>query len=230
MNILGLIPARGGSKGIPGKNIRLLDGKPLLQYTFGAGRNSKLLSRLILSSDDTAIIEVAELLGLEVPFVRPSHLAQDVTGSLEVVLHALDFLEAKGETYDAVCLLQPTSPFRKEGLIDAAIEKFSSGGFDSLISVRQVPENFNPHWIFEEQNGLLKIATGEDEIITRRQELPTAYYRDGAVYLTKTEVLRDQKSLFGKKVGFIDATGEPFVNIDEPSDWEKAEQLLKSRS
>ena len=230
MNILGLIPARGGSKGIPGKNIRLLDGKPLLQYTFGAGRNSKLLSRLILSSDDTAIIEVAELLGLEVPFVRPSHLAQDVTGSLEVVLHALDFLEAKGETYDAVCLLQPTSPFRKEGLIDAAIEKFSSGGFDSLISVRQVPENFNPHWIFEEQNGLLKIATGEDEIITRRQELPTAYYRDGAVYLTKTEVLRDQKSLFGKKVGFIDATGEPYVNIDEPSDWEKAEQLLKSRS
>lgn len=230
MNILGLIPARGGSKGIPGKNIRLLDGKPLLQYTFGAGRNSKLLSRLILSSDDTAIIEVAELLGLEVPFVRPSHLAQDVTGSLEVVLHALDFLEAKGETYDAVCLLQPTSPFRKEGLIDAAIEKFSSGGFDSLISVRQVPENFNPHWIFEEQNGLLKIATGEDEIITRRQELPTAYYRDGAVYLTKTEVLRDQKSLFGKKVGFIDATGEPYVNIDEPSDWKKAEQLLKSRS
>lgn len=230
MNILGLIPARGGSKGIPGKNIRLLDGKPLLQYTFGAGRNSKLLSRLILSSDDTAIIEVAELLGLEVPFVRPSHLAQDDTGSLEVVLHALNFLEARGETYDAVCLLQPTSPFRKEGLIDAAIEKFSSGGFDSLISVRQVPENFNPHWIFEEQNGLLKIATGEDEIITRRQELPTAFYRDGAVYLTKTEVLRDQKSLFGKKVGFIDATGEPYVNLDEPSDWEKAEQLLKSRS
>lgn len=230
MKILGLIPARGGSKGIPGKNIRLLNGKPLLQYSIEAGKNSKLLDRLILSSEDPQIIEVALRLGVDVPYIRPAELAMDDTSSLSVVLHALDFFEARGEIFDAVCLLQPTSPFRKEGLIDTAIDKFTSGGFDSLISVRQVPEEFNPHWVFEEQNENLKISTGEETIIPRRQELPKAYHRDGSIYITRSEVLRDQHSLFGSKIGFIDTTGDPYVNIDDPSDWERAEHLLKSRS
>ena len=111
-------------------------------------------------------------------------------------------------------------------MIDSAIEKFSSGNFDSLVSVREVPAEFNPHWVFEEENGGLKIATGEKEIISRRQELPKAYHRDGAIYLTKTEVLMEQNSLYGKKIGFIDTTGDPYVNIDTPEDWEKAERLV----
>ena len=91
--------------------------------------------------------------------------------------------------FDAVCLLQPTTPFRRKGLIDEAIKKFESGSFDSLVSVREVPHEFNPHWVFEEKDGKLKIATGEKQIISRRQELPKAYHRDGAIYLTKTEVI-----------------------------------------
>ncbi|MHA6279840.1 acylneuraminate cytidylyltransferase family protein [Salinimicrobium sp. CAU 1759] len=228
MKILGLIPARGGSKGIPGKNIKFLGRKPLIQYTFEAAEKSKVLFRVFLSSDDSEIIGVAEKIGLEVPFLRPLDLAQDDTSSLAVIQHALEHFSQKGEEFDAVCLLQPTTPFRRKGLIDEAIEKFNSGNFDSLISVREVPAEFNPHWVFEEKEGQLKIATGEPEIITRRQELPKAYHRDGAIYLTKTEVLLEQNSLYGKKIGFIDTTGDPYVNIDMQEDWEKAELLVES--
>ncbi|MCX2837459.1 acylneuraminate cytidylyltransferase family protein [Salinimicrobium sp. MT39] len=226
MKILGLIPARGGSKGIPGKNIKSLDGKPLLQYTYEAAKNSTLLSSVILSSDDPEIIRIAKEIGLEVPFIRPAALAADGTSSLEVIQHALNFFAQKGQNFDAVCLLQVTSPLRRNGLIDAAIEQFSKGKFDSLISVREVPAEFNPHWIFEQNNGQLAIATGEKEIISRRQDLPKAYHRDGAIYITKTEVLQKQNSLYGNKIGFIDTTGDPHVNIDTPADWEKAERLL----
>lgn len=228
MNILGLIPARGGSKGIPGKNIRLLGGKPLIQYTWDAARQSTLLSEVILSSEDPEIIAVAKGLGLNAPFVRPLALARDSSSSLAVVLHALEFAEEQGQVFDAVCLLQPTAPFRREGLIDFAIEKFVEGTYDSLLSVRKVPDEFNPHWVFEEENSCLKVATGEEEIILRRQELPMAYHRDGAIYLTRTSVLKEQGSLYGKRIGFINTTGSPHVNIDLPEDWQKAEALLKN--
>ena len=226
MKILGLIPARGGSKGIPGKNIKYLGGKPLLQYTVEAAKRANLLSRIVLSSDDEEIIVTAKKLGLEAPFQRPEELAGDSSSSLEVIQHAVRYFSEEGEKFDAVCLLQPTSPFRREGLIDEAIEKFMQGGFDSLITVREVPAEFNPHWVFEEENGSLKIATGETEIISRRQELPKAYHRDGAIYLTRTEVLMKENSLYGKKTGFIDTTGDPHVNIDTPDDWENAERFF----
>lgn len=226
MKILGLIPARGGSKGIPGKNIKALGGKPLLRYTFEAAKGSKHFSRVILSSDDLEIIGVAERMGLEVPFIRPVALAADDTSSLKVIQHALNFFALKGKKFDAVCLLQPTTPFRRKGLIDEAIEKLIAGDFDSLMTVREVPAEFNPHWVFEEKEEKLRVATGETEIITRRQELPKAYHRDGAIYLTKTEVLLEQNSLYGKNIGFIDTTGDPYVNIDTVQDWEEAERLL----
>jgi len=227
MKILGIIPARGGSKGIPGKNIKLLGGKPLLEFTVEAAKASKLLSRVILSSDDKEIIAVAKQLNLEVPFIRPSYLAQDNTPSIEVVKQALKFFEENGEKFDAVCLLQVTTPFREHELIDSAIGKFIKGNFDSLISVREVPAEYNPHWVFEEREGKLKISTGENEIISRRQELPKAYHRDGAIYIIRTSVILQNNSLYGKNIGFIDTTGSLFVNIDEPADWKSAEELLK---
>lgn len=227
MKILGLIPARGGSKGIPGKNIKLLGGKPLLQYTVESAKESALLSRVILSSDDPEIIAVGKTLGLEIPFVRPAELAGDAASSLEMIKHALEELRSQGQEYDAVCLLQPTTPFRTAGLIDKAIEKFRSGNFDSLISVREVPAEFNPHWIFEEKDGKLKIATGEEEIITRRQDLPKAYHRDGAVYITKTSVLLEKNSLYGKNIGYIDMTGSVYVNVDTEEDWKEAEKIVE---
>tara|TARA_R100001369_G_scaffold954_4_gene3273 strand:+ start:149272 stop:149964 length:693 start_codon:yes stop_codon:yes gene_type:complete len=228
LKILGIIPARGGSKGLKRKNILPLGKKPLLQYTLESAKNSKLLTKVILSSEDVEIIEVAKGLGLEVPFKRPDNLSQDTTTSLEVVKHALHYFKEKGELFDAVCLLQPTTPFRESELIDKAIQKFILDSPDSLVSVREVPHEYNPHWIFEEKDGRLSIATGEKEIITRRQELPKAYFRDGAIYLTKASMILDQNSLYGKNIGFIDTTDSPYVNIDTPSDWEKAESILNT--
>jgi len=227
-NILAIIPARGGSKGIPGKNIKLLGGKPLLEYTVDAARESSLLTRVILSSDDEAIIKWAKSIGLEVPFVRPAHLATDRSGSLEVVQQALTFLEENGNRFDAVCLLQPTTPFREKGSIDAAIQKFLDGGYDSLVSVREVPAEFNPHWVFEaDESGCLHIATGDKQLIKRRQELPKAYFRDGSIYITKTEVILKQESLYGDRIGYITSEEKWYVNLDTREDWELAEQLVK---
>lgn len=227
-NILAIIPARGGSKGIPGKNIKLLGGKPLLQYTVEAARESKLLSRVIVSTEDSAIIEVAKALGVEVPFVRPAHLATDNSGSLEVVQHALTFFKEQEEFFDAVCLLQPTTPFREKGSIDEALQQFINRGVDSLVSVREVPAEYNPHWVFEaDDQGCLYIATGEQKIIKRRQELPKAYFRDGSLYVTKTPVILQQNSLYGNSIGYVVSKGNHYVNLDTMKDWEWAEKLLK---
>lgn len=231
MRILGLIPARGGSKGVPGKNIKFLNGKPLLQYTVDAAKQSKDLSKVILSSDNDAIIEVAKGLGLEVPFKRPADLAQDKSPTLPVILHALEYLENQGEHFDAVCLLQVTCPFKTGDFIDKAIKKFEDSNADALVSVQEVPDKFNPHWIFKENiEGNLKLFSNDEKIISRRQDLPKAYHRDGLIYITKTEVLKKQQSLYGDTLAFIISPPEFNVNIDTLEDWEKAENMLQTRN
>jgi N-acylneuraminate cytidylyltransferase len=226
MKILAIIPARGGSKGVPGKNIKLLGGKPLLQFTFDSVKNSSLLTKTILSSEDEGIIVVARNVGIEVPFVRPDDLATDDAKSIDVIQHAVAFLESKGEYFDAVCLLQVTSPFREKDFIDQAIQKFIATGADTLISVLPVPHEYNPHWVFEENEaGNLFIATGEQEIISRRQELPTAYHRDGSLYLTKIEYIK-QGTFYGSKMGYIVSNPDLYVNIDTLEDWKEAEEKV----
>jgi CMP-N-acetylneuraminic acid synthetase len=229
MKVLGLIPARGGSKGIPNKNQKELGGKPLLQYTIESALGSTLLDAVVFSSEDATLRDLAENMGASVPFKRPDALATDVAGSLEVVQHALAELEKNGQNFDAVCLLQVTTPFRSSDDIDAAISKFKSEQSDSLISVQIVPHQFNPHWVFELAEGKLKIATGEDQIIKRRQELPDAFIRDGAIYITKAEVIQKQNSFFGTTISYIELDTKGHVNIDTPEDWEKAELIHKKR-
>lgn len=227
MNILGLIPARGGSKGIPHKNRKELGGKPLLQYTIEAALGSKLLDAVVFSSEDTELMNLAEEKGATVAFKRPNHLASDTAGSLQVVQHALETLAEQGKHYDAVCLLQVTTPFRTSEDIDSAISKFTASGSDSLISVQKVPHQYNPHWVFEVNNDNLKIATGEAEIVKRRQDLPDAFIRDGAIYITKSEVIIKQKSFFGATISHIELDPKRSVNIDTPEDWTKAEEIYK---
>ncbi len=226
MKVLALIPARGGSKGIPGKNIKPLAGRPLIEYTIAAARKSGLLTDIILSTDSIDIARVAEKAGAEVPYLRPEFLALDATPTIEVVVHAVDFLHKAGRDYDAVCLLQPTCPFRTDGFIDQAIVRFLESGYDSLVSVLPLPEKYNPHWVFEESgNHLLKPATGESEIISRRQNLPPAYYRDGSVYLTRISVITEMHSLYGRSISYIVSDQTFHINIDNPEDWLKAEEI-----
>ena len=140
MNVLGLIPARGGSKGVPRKNIRQLAGKPLLAYTAEAALASSRLTRVILSTDDEEIAEVGRSCGLEVPFLRPAKLAEDTTPTLPVVQHAVQFLETRGEQFDAICLLQPTNPLRQTSDIDGCIELLESAEADTVFTMLAVPE------------------------------------------------------------------------------------------
>ncbi|MDT7831930.1 acylneuraminate cytidylyltransferase family protein [Flavobacteriaceae bacterium S356] len=226
MNILGIIPARGGSKGVPNKNIKLLDGRPLLAYTSEIALASKQLSKVILSSEDQRIIDVAKDLQIEVPFVRPKHLAEDNTPTLPVLLHVLDFYEAQDIHFDAVCILQVTTPFRTVAFLDQALKKFKETSIDSLVSVLEIPHEYNPHWAFiHNDDNMLKIATGDEQIISRRQELPKAFHRDGSIYITRTNILKERKSLFGDTIGYIESSKDTYVNIDTLSDWEKAEEL-----
>ena len=230
MKILAIIPARGGSKGVPGKNIKLLNGKTLIAYTTEIALQSKFLTEVIVSTEDEQIIDVAKSLGIKVPFIRPEDLAQDTTPTIDVIIHALEWYENQNIFFDAVCLLQVTSPFRTVEFLDKAIEKFITSGCDSLVSVQKVPHEYNPHWTFEvnpEEN--LKIATGETEIIPRRQELPTAYHRDGSIYITKSKVLLEEHSLYGKSTAFIESEPDFYVNIDTLQDWEKAEEMIQNK-
>lgn len=230
MKILAIIPARGGSKGILGKNIKLLNGKPLLAYTCEIALQSKHLTEVIVSTEDEQIVGVAKCIGIKIPFIRPLALAQDDTPTIDVVIHALHWYENQNIFFDAVCLLQVTCPFRTLEFLDKAIEKFIMSGCDSLVSVQKVPHEFNPHWTFEvSEEGNLKIATGETKIISRRQELPTVYHRDGSIYITKTKVLLEEYSLYGESTTFIESELEFYVNIDTMQDWEKAEKIIKNK-
>ena len=201
----------------------------MLQYTSEIALESQFLTAVILSSDDTQIITVAKSLGIQVPFIRPEELAQDTTPTINVIIHALQWYENQTVFFDAVCLLQVTSPFRTVAFLDKAIEKFIASGCDSLVSVQKVPHEYNPHWTFEvNPEGNLKIATGEEKIISRRQELPETYHRDGSIYIMKTEILLQQYSLYGKSISFIESPPEFYVNIDTVADWEKAEHMIKN--
>lgn len=226
MRTLGLIPARGGSKGIPAKNRRLLGGKPLLAWTAEPARAAIRLDRIVLSTDDEAIARIGREIGVDVPFLRPADLARDETPMLPVVAHALDTLEQAGDAFDALCLLQPTHPLRSASDIDRAIDRLAAGDVDTVVSVLPVPHEHNPHWVYFEHDDRLILATGETEPIPRRQELPPAYHRDGSLYVVRTEIIRDRASLFGPRLAGVVGDPERYVNLDGPKDWDRAERLI----
>lgn len=231
MKVLGLIPARGGSKGVPRKNIRILNGKPLLAYTAEAALSAERLARVVLSTDDEEFADIGRNLGLDVPFIRPAELAEDTTPTLPVVQHALMTLERSGDRYDAVCLLQPTNPLRRPEDIDACVEILAASDADSVVSVLQVPHEYNPEWVYwMDESGHLELAAGGVEPVTRRQDLPAAYHRDGSIYLTRRDTVIDGSSLYGSNV--IGYRVDPLfsVNIDGEQDWARAEEKLRNRS
>jgi len=215
MRVLGIIPARGGSKEVLHKNLRKIRGKELIVYSIDTGLACPGISQLIVSTDDEEIAEVSRNAGATVPFLRPAELAGDHSPTIDCIIHAVEFLQKQGEAFDIVCLLQPTTPFRSVADIEKALLCFKASDADSLISVRKVPHTYNPHWTFSKGvSNYLSISTGEQEIISRRQDLPEAYHRDGAIYLTRMEILTVQKSLFGRKILGYEMTSSPYINID----------------
>jgi CMP-N-acetylneuraminic acid synthetase len=227
MNVLGLVMARGGSKGIPRKNIRLLAGKPLLHYTAEAALRSQRLSAVILSTEDAEIAAIGRQCGLEVPFMRPAALAADDTPGFDVVRHAVTSLEAQGRRFDAVCILQPTSPLRRPEDIDACIELLDREEADAVVTALRVPDEHNPHWVFfAGADGSLHLSTGETSIIARRQELPPAYHREGSVYVARRDTIMVAGNLYGTRLIAYVIDARRSVNLDDLEDWQRAEEML----
>lgn len=227
MKSLFLITARGGSKGIPHKNIKPLAGKPLICYAIDVARQFVDNVDICLSTDDDSIIKVAEDYGLIVPFKRPSELASDTAGSYEVILHAIDFYENKGFRYDNIVLLQPTSPFRTKDDVEGCLAKYDEQ-CDMVVSVK--PAAANPYYdIFEEdKEGFLMISKGNGKI-TRRQDAPKCYEFNGAVYVINISSLREMHMNDFKKVRFFEMSLNHSVDLDTMLDWKYAELLIQEK-
>lgn len=228
--VLGLIPARSGSKGIPGKNLALLAGKPLLAWVCEAAQQAKLIDEVIVSSDSDEIISLARSLGVAGPFKRPGELARDGSLVINVILHALTWLsENQGKTFDYVCLFQPTSPLGRPSDYDRAIHMAIEKDADTVISVYRcdqvhpaimftLHEDSRAEW-FVERPGIDRMA--------RRQELMPVYVRSGIVYVFKTSLLMEKRTLYGEKLYAIEVPRESAIGIDTPHDLRIAEMLAQ---
>jgi CMP-N,N'-diacetyllegionaminic acid synthase len=224
VNVLGVVPARGGSKGIPQKNLRTIAGRPLLAYTADAARASRL-SRTIVSTDDPAIADVARGLGLEVPFMRPSELATDSAPMAPVLQHAVREMAVRGFTADAVVLLQPTSPLRRAQHIDRALDLLVASRADSVVSVVEVPHQFNPISVMRLDGDRL-MPFIEGPAVLRRQDKPRVYARNGpAVLAVRTSVL-ERGSLYGEDCRPLVMAAEESIDLDTPLDFDVLDYLL----
>ncbi len=223
--ILVVIPARGGSKGIPYKNIKDLNGKPLITYTIDVARQIFKDEDICVTTDDKQIIGVVENYGLHVPFVRPSYLATDAATSQDVLKHALDFYEQKGQFYDVILLLQPTSPFRLKKHIEEAISLYTDD-CDMVVSVKE--SSANPYYnLFEEDEFGYLCISKEDGKFTRRQDIPIVWEYNGSIYVINSRSLKNSKmSNFMCKIKYpMDNLYS--VDIDTDLDWMVAEELIK---
>ena len=227
MKYLVVIPARGGSQGIPKKNIKLFDGKPLIYYAIDTARVIVPDEDICVSTDDDEIIKVVENYGLKVPFKRPAELATDTAGTYEVLIHALDFYEKQGKHYDALILLQNTSPFRTADHVKEAIKLYTQE-IDMVVSVKECAAN--PYYcVFEETpEGYLHVCKGDGNIF-RRQDAPKVYEYNGAIYIVNATVMKTiHMHKMQKRVKYVMDDVSSF-DLDTMWDWQMAE-MIKQQS
>ncbi len=222
--VLAIIPARGGSKGVPRKNIRDLGGKPLIAWTIAAARASAYLDRIIVSTDDAEIADISRQFGAEVPFMRPDELARDGSSGIDPVIHAL---EALPEKFDYMVLLQPTSPFRSTADIDQALELCVREKAESCISVTE--NGKSPYWSYkiDGQNRLEPLFPVEEKIACR-QQLPKTYALNGAIYIASTRFVLANRSLQDDRTLAYIMPSERSLDIDSEFDLRLANVLLKA--
>jgi len=218
MSIVAIIPARGGSKGIPRKNLAQIAGRPLIAYTIEAARKATSLDRVLVSTDDGEIANAARNLGVEAPFLRPPALADDTAPMMAVLEHALTWLESQGAAVEALVLLQPTSPLRRAEHIDEAVALFRLSSATSVVSVVEVPHQFNPVSVMSISNGLLQPFLGQGELITRRQDKPRVFARNGPAVLVCHPVTLKRGDLYGPCCVPYVMSEHDSIDIDEPDD------------
>lgn len=224
--MIAIIPARGGSKGLPGKNIKPMNGKPLIAYTIEAALKSKYIDRVILSTDDKDIARIAAEYGAEIPFMRPAELASDNAMAVDNYIYTINRLEMESEEkIDSFVVLQPTSPLRLAEDIDGAIELFNEKKADSVISYCKEAHPVYWHKKLDEEGKLLDLF---ENSIANRQDFPVTYYPNGAVYVFSTDLIRSRQYYSNKTYAFIMPRTRS-VDIDFIEDFEYAEFLLKRR-
>lgn len=226
MKTLYVIPARGGSKGIPHKNIKPLAGKPLIGYSIDVARQLAADDDICLTTDDPDIAATAESMGLNVPFLRPASLATDTCGTYEVLIHALDFYRDRGIDYDTLVLLQPTSPMRTADDVRTALALYSPD-IDMVVTVKEAASNPYYNCYETDNDGFLHISKG-DGGYTRRQDAPKVWEYNGAVYVINVESLRRMPlSAFTRRRMSV-MPAERSVDLDTPVDWLIAEKLIEN--
>lgn len=227
--VLGIVLARAGSKGLPGKNWKPLMDKPLVQYAIEAGINSKYIDDVIISTDCEQCLKIARNLGIEVPFRRPNELSSDGVSSADVIAHAFDFLNGNGRFYDMFVLLEPTSPLRDGVDVDKALEIMINGGHESLVSVCQA-EDQHPSFMFNiKADGTLVSWSGDKFIPLRRQEIQATYYLDGSVYASNTDIFLEKRTFCHAKTGAYMIPKWKALEIDDLWDFICIEAIMKYR-
>ena len=223
MKPLIVIPVRGGSKGIPGKNIKPLNGKPLINYTLNAARELFPDEIICVSTDSEEIIQIVEKSGLKVPFIRPAELATDTAGTYEVLLHAIEFYERNGYNPDIIILLQATSPFRNSKQIQEALDLFDIT-CEMVVSVKETKSN--PYYILREENKDGWLVKSKDGNFTRRQDCPKVYEINGATYIISVNALKKHSISEFTKVRKYEMDDKSSHDIDTMMDWVIAENLI----
>lgn len=200
VKVLALIPARGGSKGIPQKNIQKLGGKPLIKYSILTAKRSNFIDRIIVSTDDKKIARISKLCGAEVPFLRPKKISRDSSPGIDFIKHALEFL-GKRESYypDIIIILQPTSPFRTTKMIDDSVRMLKNSNATCVLSVSRAKKH-HPFWSFQKKNGFLVPFHKDFKKYFRRQLLPNLFFPTGAIYTFWFDNLKNYESIYGPKV------------------------------
>ena len=233
MNILGLITARGGSKRLPGKNIKDMLGKPLLTWTVETGKKSEAFDKFILSTDDNDIAKVGKDCGADIPFMRPDELATDTASSYDVVVHAVKWLEENEDfVSDWIVLLEPTAPGRQAFHIREVVELAKKNVADSIIGITEMPGHFSHlKELLKDKDGVVsRVGDGAimRNLIHRNQDIPTSYYINSAIYALKRENLFDgNKSLWGNSTYGYEMNSKYAFDIDTQEDWDIAEVKMK---
>ena len=226
MSVLGLIPARSGSKGIPDKNIKQICGRPLIAWACEAALNARTLDKIVCSSDSAKIIEITEANGVKAPFIRPSYLAQDNTLIVDVICHALEWLKDGGENYDYICLIQATSPLVQPEDIDRAVQIALTHNADTVICGYNSGQR-HPTAMFTMGNaGEVEWLLDSNKRMARRQDLPNIFMRSGLVYVFRSDMLLKTKQLYGSKVYAVEVPEERAISIDTELDFTIVEVLL----
>ena len=228
--VLAVIPARAGSKRLPGKNIRPLGGQPLIAWTIGAAVSAGVFDKVLVSTDDAGIAEIARQHGASVPWLRPAAMSSDTATSLDVLLHAVDQEKGSGAEYDCVALLQPTSPFRTAGTIAAGVRQCLSGDGMPVVAVSPVRTHPELSFKLDARGRMSRYCPERTGVSLRSQDLPEAFEVNGALYVASVQYLRSHRTFFGPDAtALVVRSRAESVDIDDDWDWQLAEWIVSSK-